>query len=777
MIKKILFIAAIFYCLQGMAQQELRLWYKHPAQQWTDALPVGNGRIGAMVFGRHDTELLQLNEESLWAGSQINNNNPLAAANLKQIQAALFTGSYEKARTLASEYLVGTPPRIRSYQPLGNFCIRYQWKDTVTDYQRSLILNTGINTTTYSVGQNNITQQVFASAPQDVLVVSITATIPITASFLLTREKDVLAYQSNQHYAWFNGQINDATDVRTGPGGKHMRFSGAMKILETDGKIRTLTTDTSAGYHIHDARKMVLLITGATDYNMEALNFDPGIDPLAKCSAKLDNASNYSFAELEKQHIKDHRSLFDRVSFTLGEDTLVTLPTDDRLNRVKSGAIDHGLIVQYYQYGRYLLMNSSRKPGVLPANLQGIWNESYNAPWNADFHTNINLQMNYWPAETGNLPETVLPLAHFMQALTKPGAVTAKEMYNAKGWTLHHLTDVFGRTAVADGVWGVSPMAGPWMTFPLYRHFEFTGDTNYLRQTAYPVIRGAVQFVLDFLVTSPEGYLVTNPSHSPENAFFVPGTNQKERSQLCYASTIDIEIIQGLFNHFIEAAALLKTDKTLVQKVKTASQQLPPIRIGANGTIQEWIKDFEEAEPGHRHMSHLLGLYPLNLISPHTPELFAAAGKTIERRLAHGGGHTGWSRAWIINFYARLQQGEKCGEQVQALLQKSTLPSLLSTHPPFQIDGNFGGAAGIAEMLLQSQNQEIHILPALPSSWPNGSIKGLRARGGYTVDFTWDSGNLTQLNIIADNPGIQTIRLGNRSFKVHLRKGNNSIAL
>lgn len=362
-----------------------------------------------------------------------------------------------------------------------------------------------------------------------------------------------------------------------------------------------------------------------------------------------------------------------------------------------------------------------------------------------------------------------------MEKLTIPGGVTAREMYNANGWTLHHLTDAFGRTGVADGVWGVSPMAGPWMTFPLYRHYEFTGDTNYLRNTAYPVIKGSVAFVLDFLIPSPQGYLVTNPSHSPENAFFVPGTNRKESSQLCYASTIDIEIIQGLFNNFINAATLLHVDAGLMNRVKAAQQQLPPIKIGANGTIQEWIEDFEETEPGHRHMSHLLGLYPLNLISPQTPDLYVAAKKTIERRLANGGGHTGWSKAWIINFYARLQDGEKCGEQVQSLLQNSTLISLLSTHPPFQIDGNFGGAAGIAEMLLQSQNNEIQILPALPSSWPSGSIKGLRARGGYTIAISWQSGKLTKLIITADKAGRHSIRYGNKVLKLFLKKGDNTI--
>lgn len=777
--KKLLIFVLLFSRLPAIAQQDLELWYSAPAKQWTDALPVGNGRLGAMVFGKYDHEHIQLNEESVWAGSKINNNNPQALAHLPQIQAALFKGAYKEALDLSSRYLVGTPPRVRSYQPLGNLFINYAWKGKAQQYKRSLTLNTGIATTTYTADGNKIVQEVYASAPQDVIVVSISATRPFDTEFFLSREQDTHDYKSTPDMAWFSGQIEDKEDPLAGPGGKHMRFTGVLKILHTDGKAASLVTDSSAGYRVKSAKNIVLLLTGATDYNFDELNFDPAIDPLAICKTKINKAAAFPAATLKKLHVKDHRSFFDRVSFTLGEgkDPMTTMPTNERLERVRSGATDLGLIVLYYQYGRYLLMGSSRSPGRLPANLQGIWNEAYNAPWNADFHTNINLQMNYWPAETGNLPEATAPLAHFMEKLTVPGGVTAKEMYNADGWTLHHLTDAFGRTGVADGVWGVSPMAGPWMTFPLYRHYEFTGDTNYLRDIAYPIIKGSVDFVLDFLIRSPQGYLVTNPSHSPENAFFVPNSNRKESSQLCYASTIDIEITQGLFNNFINAATILHVDAGLVNKVKAAQQQLPPIKIGTNGTIQEWIEDFEETEPGHRHMSHLLGLYPLNLISPQTPDLYEAAKKTIERRLANGGGHTGWSKAWIINFYARLQDGEKCGEQVQSLLQNSTLISLLSTHPPFQIDGNFGGAAGIAEMLLQSQNNEIHILPALPSSWANGKITGLRARGGYTIAMSWQSGRLTQLTITADKAGTHSVRYGNKVLPVQLKKGENTVAL
>ncbi len=765
------------FSLSGMAQQDLQLWYNSPAKLWTDAMPIGNGRLGAMVFGRYDHERIQLNEESIWAGSQINNNNPQAAIHLPEIQKALFGSEFKKALELSGRYLVGTPPRIRSYQPLGDLFINYALKEEIKHYKRSLTLNTGITSTSYTIGENKIIQEVFASAVQDVIVVSIHASQPIDLEFFLSRERDAHEYKVKGNRTWFNGQIVDREDPQSGPGGQHMRFSAVAEISHTDGNATSFTTDTSAGYRLKAIRNLVLLITAATNYDFEHLNFEPSMDPLLKCFAILDEASNISETTLKQNHIKDHRSLFDRVNFSLGEIHYNNLPTNERLERVKAGNFDPGLIVLYYQFGRYLLMASSRKPGKLPANLQGIWNESYNAPWNSDFHTNINLQMNYWPAETGNLPETLIPLSHFISKLTVPGSITAQEMYKAKGWTVHHLTDVFGRTAVADGVWGVSPMAGPWMTFPLYRHFEFTGDKSYLLKTAYPIIKGSIEFVLDFLIHSPKGYLVTNPSHSPENTFYVPGTNRTEKSQLCYGSTIDIEIIQGLFNHFIQAAELLETDAELIKQVKQAQRQLPPLKIGINGTIQEWIEDYEEVEPGHRHMSHLLALYPLHLISSKTPDLFNAARKTIERRLANGGGHTGWSKAWIINFYARLLDGEQCGIQLQSLFKTSTLPSLLSTHPPFQIDGNFGGAAGIAEMLMQSHNNEIHVLPALPPAWQKGFINGLRARGGYTLNLRWEEGRLTQLKIFADKAGHTQVHYGDKVKQVQLRKGWNSVII
>jgi alpha-L-fucosidase 2 len=753
-----------------LAQNEHVLWYKTPAKVWTEALPLGNGRLGAMVHGRYDKELIQLNEESVWAGSKINNNNPKSAAHLGEIQQAIFNGAYKNAVSLADKYMVGTPPRVRSYQPLGNLFVEYPFKEKPDSYRRELMLSNGISRTEFTIRGNKVVQEVYVSAPGDVMILTITASQPMDTDIYLNRDKDVTRYQSQAGLASFEGQINDKHDELAGPGGKHMRFAAAMQLLETDGRASALQSTSSSGFRTAGAKKLVIMLTGATDYDIEKLDCDGTIDPLAICKTKLAANAGMPESKLRKIHTTDHRSLFDRVSMKLGGTYNLGLPTDERLSLVKAGGVDLGLIALYYQYGRYLLMASSRKPGRLPANLQGIWNDRYEAPWNSDFHTNINLQMNYWPAESGNLAETAVPLIHFMQKITGPGGVTAREMYNARGWTLHHLTDPFGRTGVADGVWGVSPMAGPWMTFPLYEHYAYTGDMAYLRNTAYPVLKGSVEFVLDFLIKSPEGYLVTNPSHSPENAFFVPGTNRKEQSQLSYSATIDTEIIRGLFGYYLKSAQLLKMDADLVRKVQQVQTQLPPLKVAANGTLQEWIQDYEETEPGHRHISHLLGLHPLNLISPKDPVLFEAAKKTLARRLSSGGGQTGWSRAWVTNFYARLLDGEKAGENIQVLLQRSTLNNLFDTHPPFQIDGNFGGAAAIAEMLLQSHQDELHIMPALPSSWKEGAVSGLRGQGGFTIDIAWKAGKLASLVVTADRSGSYPVRYNGNVKVVHFKK-------
>lgn len=745
----------------------LTLWYKQPAKVWDEALPVGNGRLGAMVFGDPVKEWIQINEESIWAGCPVNSNNPGSLAHLPELQKALFESRFKDAWKLANDNMLGTPPRIRSYQPLGDLLINYGWKAKPENYRRSLDLKTGIATTEFIVNGKKYRQEVYASVPDNILVVKIKALDGglIDASFSLTREKDAVVIATPDGKLLLTGQIIDAEDLLSGPAGAHMKFAGELRLTQTGGQ---LTTD-NRQLLLSGAREVTLRLTAATDYSPAKLDFDRTIDPAATCKKILDAAANQSDKNLMKRHLAEYQPVFNRVALDLGGSALDSLPTDDRLIRMKAGGEDNALIAMYFQYGRYLLMGSSRGPAMLPANLQGIWNKDMNAAWNSDFHTNINLQMNYWPAEVCNLTETTRPLISFMEKLMVPGTVTAREMYGADGWVFHHLVDPFGRTGVADGVWGITPLNGPWMTFSVYEHFLFTRDTAFLRTIAWPMMKGSAQFVLGFLVESPEGYLVTNPSHSPENAFFIPGT--KDNSALTYAATVDIEILNTLFDNCKEACRILGTDSDFAAKLEAAQKRLPPVRINSKGVIQEWIADYDEVEPGHRHMSHLLGLYPLAEFTPATPELFKAAQATIERRLSFGGGHTGWSRAWIVCQYARLLNGEKAYENLLALLRKSTLSNLFDTHPPFQIDGNFGGTASIAEMLIQSHTGMISLLPALPKAWSNGEVKGLCARGGFVFDLKWADGKMINARISSKTGGIAKIVYAGKELEIRVKAG------
>ncbi len=763
----------------------MKAYEKKPAATWTEGFPIGNGRLGAVIYGDPFHETIQLNEESLWSGwYDGESDNPMCAEMLPKIREAIFKGEYETSESLAYQYMIcrgkGSSSRydghFGSYQTAGELHIDLTFDDTsVSGYTRTLNLETGLVEVKYLVGDNAVCESVFSSLADSVTVIHYKASAPFSAFCRLTRESADVVVDEDAATVRLFGAFPCEREDRQG-----LAYATVFKISQKDGA----RTAKENGLLLENVTEFSIVLDTKTTYEAPradgstVISDDAGI-PIRMCEERLASVCIQNETDFVRYHEKSAQilgSFMNRTNLSLGgiDREKEKIPTSERIARVGRGERDTGLLLTYFEFGKYLLVSSSYNCR-LPANLQGIWANTYQTPWSGDYHININLQMNYWPSEPLGLGELNKPFFDYIRFLSEHGRKTAQVHYGASGWCAHHGTNPWGFTSSAfNAYWCIFPAAGAWCLTHIYEHFLFTGDVKVLEEYI-DIFLGAASFFLDLLVEDPKtGYLVTCPSSSPENHFHAPDTG-KETAYTAGAA-MEMQIIRDVFTQTADALSFIgRAEDPMIQTLRCAIEKLPPICIGKLGTIMEWHEDHDEFEPGHRHISQLYALHPSAQITYRTLELMKAAEKTLERRLSHGGGHTGWSRAWIVSFYARLGLGDKCLENLDALLGKCTLPNLFDNHPPFQIDGNFGGTAGIVEMLLQSHEGRIALLPALPGDpdWQSGSIKGFRARGGISVDMCWENGLVTSLILHSTDTHTTEIAYNGKTENYHLKQGQS----